>query len=403
MKRFVRRHPKLVAVSGLIVVVAIFASMSYVQLQRSVPALELVESPGPPQSEVAAGEFAWAQQGQAGVALRGVGLIGETPNQQSQPIASLVKVMTAHVILKNHPLDPGAPGAEVEFVPEDVQNYLNRQANAESVVPVSAGSKMSQRDLLRGLLLASGNNLADVLARWHAGSVEAFVQQMNAEAQALGMSNTTYSDAAGLLPTSRSTAHDQILLASAAMSDPTFAEIVREAQASLPGAGTVYNTNALIGSNGIVGIKTGWTEDAGACFVFAAEVDVQGQKAVLVGAVLGQNTLADAFDRTHELIAAGGSQVSLLPLGKAGDVAGEITSRWGDTAEVVLAGDASVFAVPGLPVERAVTLLDTDNVDEGADVGSVRFSVGEQVIEVPLKAGAPVEGPDLVWRLTRLR
>ena len=403
MKGFVRRHPKLVVVSGLIVAIAFFAAGSYVQLQRTVPELELVESTQTALAEPVSGEIVWPELGQAGIAVRGVGLIGETANQQPQPIASLVKVMTAHLILKNHPLDPGAPGAEVEFTPEDVQNYHARAANAESVVLVSAGAKMTERELLRGLLLASGNNLADVLARWHAGSIDAFVQQMNAEAQALGMTNTIYSDAAGLLPSSVSTAHDQILLANAAMSNPTFAEIVREAQASLPGAGVVYNTNALIGSNGIVGIKTGWTEEAGACFVFAAEVPVGDTTAVLVGAVMGQITLADAFDRTNELIGAGGSQVSQVHLGKANEVAGQITSRWGETADAVLAEDVTVFLVPGMAVERALSLVDTETVEEGTNVGHVTFSAGEQVIEVPLRAAAPVAGPDLVWRLTRLQ
>src|SRR5687768_4799281 len=257
MKKFVRKHRRLVLVGGAIAVVATFAAVIAGQMQRPIPDAEVrevarQEAPLPPSSEIE-----WPESGQISVSVAGVGVLRESPNQQPQPIASLVKMMTAYVILKNHPLNPGEPGAEVVFQPHHVQNFQVRSANAESVVAVRAGGKMTERDLLRGLLLASGNNIADVLAEWHAGSVEAFVAEMNAEAAALGMTNTVYADAAGLLATSRSTAHDQVVLANSAMADPTFASIVREAQAILPGAGIVYNTNSQLGQHGIVGIKTG--------------------------------------------------------------------------------------------------------------------------------------------------
>jgi D-alanyl-D-alanine carboxypeptidase (penicillin-binding protein 5/6) len=251
-------------------------------------------------------------------------------------------------------------------------------------------------------MLASGNNLADVLAKWHAGSVEAFVAQMNAEAAALGMTNTTYADAAGVAPGSASTAHDQVLLAQAAMTDPTFREIVREAEANLPGAGVVYNTNSELGSSGIVGIKTGWTEEAGACFLFAAEWSLEGETKMIVGAVLGQTTLADAFDRSRELILIGGTSMSLAKLASAGDKLGEIRSEWGATTDAVLAEDITMVLLPGIEIAADLALSTTEDVEAGSDVGSVQFSAGEQVIEVPLKASASVADPDLVWRLTRM-
>jgi D-alanyl-D-alanine carboxypeptidase (penicillin-binding protein 5/6) len=347
-------------------------------------------------------EIAWPESSQISVAVSGVGVLRETPNQQSQPIASLVKMMTAYVILKNHPLNPGEPGPEVTFAPQHVQNYLIRAANAESVVPVKAGSKMNERDLLRGLMLASGNNLADVLAEWHSGSVEAFVAAMNLEAQALGMKDTIYSDAAGLLATSRSTAHDQVLLATAAMQDPTFATIVREAQASLPGAGIVYNTNSELGKNGIIGIKTGWTEDAGACFVFASERQVGDRTILVIGATLGSDTLADAFARTHEMIAASGASVSLVNVAQDGSTWAKLETPWGSTADAVLVGDANLLLLPGMEVTTNVELTATDIVG-GQEVGKATFTAGNQVIELPLRATTTITDPSLQWRLTRLK
>jgi D-alanyl-D-alanine carboxypeptidase (penicillin-binding protein 5/6) len=178
--------------------------------------------------------------------------------------------------------------------------------------------------------------------------------------------------------------------------------MVREVEATLPGAGVVYNTNSVLGSSGIIGIKTGWTEEAGACFLFAAEWDVEGQRKVIIGAVLGQITLADAFDRSRELILVGGVSMNVVKLASAGDKLGEIRSEWGATSDAVLSEDVTMVLVPGIDINADLTLNSTQEVEGGSDVGSVQFSAGDQVIVVPVRASATVESPDLVWRLTRL-
>jgi D-alanyl-D-alanine carboxypeptidase (penicillin-binding protein 5/6) len=402
MKKFVRKHHRFVGVGGAIALVLTFAAVIAGQMQRPIPDAEITQVARQEAALPPASEIEWPESGQISVSVAGVGLLRESPNQQPQPIASLVKMMTAHVILKNHPLNPGEPGAEVVFQPHHVQNFQVRGANAESVVAVQAGGKMSERDLLRGLLLASGNNVADILAEWHAGSVEAFVAEMNAEAAALGMTDTVYADAAGLLATSRSTAHDQVVLANAAMANPTFASIVREAQAILPGAGIVYNTNSQLGQDGIVGIKTGWTEEAGACFVFASEQQVGGQRVTVIGATLGSVTLADAFARTRELIAASSQSMSFVTVATDGSTWATVDTPWGSSADAVLVGDANLLLLPGMKVTSNVELT-TDDIEGGAEVGTATFRAGDQVVQLPLKASATISAPGLQWRLTRLR
>jgi serine-type D-Ala-D-Ala carboxypeptidase (penicillin-binding protein 5/6) len=401
---FIVRRRRFFALFFTAAFMALLAWAGAMQLSRPIPEVTLVESASvawtPP---AASAEIIWPALGQAAIAVDGVGTVGESPNQAPRPIASLTKMMTAYVILKGHPLAPGEPGAEVEFTDADVQNYLTRQANAESVVPVTTGGRMTERELLRGLMLASGNNLADVLAQWHSGSVEAFVAQMNQEALALGMTNTTYADPSGVHSGSVSTAHDQVLLAQAAMADPTFASIVRETEATLPGAGVVYNTNSELGNSGIVGIKTGWTEEAGACFVFSAEWDLEGQKQHIIGAVMGQDTLADAFDRTRELIVVGGVSTSLVRLAAEGDTIGQLKTKWGSTTDAVLSQDVAMVLVPGLDVLTELSLSSSEDIESGGEIGTARFTAGEQVMEVPLRASSDVESPDLVWRLTRIK
>jgi serine-type D-Ala-D-Ala carboxypeptidase (penicillin-binding protein 5/6) len=136
--------------------------------------------------------------------------------------------------------------------------------------------------------------VAQVLARWDAGSVGAFLGRLNRTAARLGMSRSRYTDPSGLDRGTVSTATDQLLLARTAMRNPAFAELVRERGAVIPVAGAVRNFNALLGHDGVVGIKTGSTSAAGGCLMFAADVPVghrgaaSGATRRIYGVVLGQ-------------------------------------------------------------------------------------------------------------------
>jgi D-alanyl-D-alanine carboxypeptidase (penicillin-binding protein 5/6) len=147
---------------------------------------------------------------------------------------------------------------------------------------------LSERQALEALLLPSANNVAALLAVHEAGSVEAFVEEMNEAAAGLGMRNTDYTDPSGFDDTTVSTATDQLKIGRAAMADPTFAEIVAMPATVLPVAGEVTNFNALVGHEGFIGIKTGSDEAAGGCLLFAKRVHVKGHTRTIFGAVLGQ-------------------------------------------------------------------------------------------------------------------
>src|SRR5205814_7710540 len=130
-----------------------------------------------------------------------------------------------------------------------------------SIVPIVAGEELTELQALQALLLPSANNVAAVLARWDAGSEARFVARMNATAQSLGMSHTRYTDPSGFDDATVSTAADQVRLIDRAMRVPVFAGIVATPSATLPVAGTVHNTNTLLGHDGFVGVKTG-SDDA---------------------------------------------------------------------------------------------------------------------------------------------
>ncbi len=106
-------------------------------------------------------------------------------------------------------------------------------------------------------MIPSGNNAARLLARWDAGSEDAFIDKMNDAAEELGMGGSTYTDPSGLKKTTVSTATDQLKLAQAVMRNDVFRKIVDMPQVEIEGIdGTIYNNNNLLLQPGVSGIKT---------------------------------------------------------------------------------------------------------------------------------------------------
>src|SRR5437867_11201913 len=199
-------------------------------------------------------------------------------------MASTAKVMVALLVLERHPIGIDQPGPMVTVTAADVADYQRDVALDESSLPVVAGERLTEYQLLQGLLLPSASNFADMLATWDVGSVPAFVNRMNARAASLGMSATHYADVSGFSPLSVSIPSDLIVLAQTAMRLPVFAQLVAQPQATLPFNGVIRNLDALLGQGGIVGIKTGHTDQAGGCFVVAADLMIDGQSVRVYGA-----------------------------------------------------------------------------------------------------------------------
>jgi D-alanyl-D-alanine carboxypeptidase (penicillin-binding protein 5/6) len=211
-----------------------------------------------------------------------------SPHQEPVPIASLAKVMTAYVVLEHHPLRAGDSGPGFVVGEDDVADTEARRRDGQSVVAVEAGEQLSERDALMAILLPSANNVAVLVARQAAGSVGAFVAEMNRTAHALGMSHTTYTDPSGYDDGTVSTALDQLRLARVAAKDETLAAMMATRSYWLPVAGVVTNTNALLGHDGFVGMKTGSDDAAGGCLMFRAVWATESGNRSLTGVVLGQ-------------------------------------------------------------------------------------------------------------------
>jgi D-alanyl-D-alanine carboxypeptidase (penicillin-binding protein 5/6) len=204
------------------------------------------------------------------------------------PIASVAKVMTAYVVLQDHPLGAVGSGPRIVVQPSEAAAYPAEMRAGDSLVRVQAGEVLTEREALEALLLPSADNIAWILARWDAGSVGAFVGRMNAAARRLGMTSTRYTDPSGLASSTTSSAADQVRLGVAAMGEPGLAAIVGESSAFIPVAGTVENLNRLLGEDGVVGLKTGSTSAAGGCVLLAARSGGAGRGSLILVAVFGQ-------------------------------------------------------------------------------------------------------------------
>ncbi len=377
------------------------------QFLRPVPPIVLVRAA--PSTVTLPGRMAplpWPQFGEAAVAVDGVGLVGSHGGDQAEPIGSVAKVMTAVLVLKDHPLQLGATGPTVTVTPADVATYQQDLAGGQSVVPVASGEVLTELQLLEAMLIPSGNNIATLLAQWDAGSEGAFVSEMNREARALGLTRTTYADASGLSPETASDAADQTRLAEYAMANPVFAEIVAMPQVTLPVAGVTYNVNADVTHGGIVGVKTGSTPQAGGCFVFAYQTTVGSRSVLVVGAVLGQggtSVLDSALAAGVELAHALGPQIELVPLLSPATVVARLEPAWSAPIPVTPSQSYTALGWPGLRLHlRVVPLRLGTSLRARQRVGAVLVQSPAGRVSLPLAGPSPVHGPSLRWRLTRL-
>jgi len=373
------------------------------QMMRSLPAIEATSTV---QATSVLGEprqLTLPAGGASLIAVDGLGTLGANSPQVQRPLASVAKVMTAYVVLKDKPLAPGQPGPAVPITARDVSRYSQMVVNDESALPVSAGTTLSQLDLLQGMLVPSANNFAEILAVWDAGSVEAFVVKMNAEAKALGMNATTYVDTSGISPRTVSTVQDQLILAREVMKNPLFAQIVALQSVRVPGVGTVDSTNEILGEDGVIGIKTGSTDEAGGNLLFAAARDVAGQRVTIFGAVFGQTTRVAAFEATTRLLAATGPSIQQAKVMSAGQTLGTVKTEWGGEVEVVAGEDVRMLHWPGMQLHA---WIEFDAVDapmaQGTQVGWLNLELGEQKVRVPAVLAKGVSKPSAIWKLTRL-
>ncbi|OGL25960.1 hypothetical protein A3E49_01700 [Candidatus Saccharibacteria bacterium RIFCSPHIGHO2_12_FULL_49_19] len=350
-----------------------------------------------PQSQV---ELPWPTYGQAAVGARGHGVLATRGEQKAVPIASITKVITALAVLDHRPLAEGQDGPDITLGASDTQLFEDYFARGGSVVKVAEGEKLSQLQALEAMLIPSGNNIADSLARWAFGSVDGYVKYANDMLIEMGLTKTQVADASGFSPGSVSSAEELVKIGERALSNPVIAKIVSQKSASLPVAGEVTNVNWLLGQDGVVGIKTGNTDEAGGCFLFAADREIDGQTIKLIGAILGAPTRNQAISDSQLIIQKTDSGFEKRTLVKAGEAVGQYQAPWGTSALAIIQEDISALVWKESPAEVESRLSEVKvESAKSTPTGTVTVVIGTQQLKGKAVLAQELSGPSFYWRI----
>ncbi|MDA8068283.1 MAG: D-alanyl-D-alanine carboxypeptidase [Actinomycetota bacterium] len=395
-----------------LVVIAVLVVVVVVQLSRGVPAIrERTVLPASLAAPGTAAALPWPKHAAAAVAVDGLGSLGGVRTAEARSLASVAKLFTALVILKQHPLHVGQSGPLITITPADAAAYRADVAVHDSVLKVTAGERLTELQALEGMLIPSADNLARLLAVWSDGSMANFVQAMNNEASALGLRDTHLVGPSGLNPASVGTAPDMVKVAQAVMANPVLRQIVAMPAVTLPASGTVYNLDDVLGRDGVVGIKTGSTGLAGGNFVFASRHRVDGKTVTVLGAILGAtgvDALQNALNMGAKLGVVAARQIRRVVIVPSGRVVLELTAPWAHQITARTTRSLSILAIPGERVSVHVAVLPAlaqgrlHQIQAGEQLATVELDVNGHTTSLPATASASIAAPSLAYKLERL-
>ena len=311
------------------------------------------------------------------------------------PMASTTKVMTALLALERGDLSAPVTAGRKAFGVPGTSIYL------------SEGETLSLHDMLRGLMLASGNDAAVAIAEHIGGSTEDFCRMMTERAAALGCESTVFLTPHGLPCEGHyTTARALALIAREAMPHPAVREIVSTVRATIPWEGRSYdrvlnNKNRLLTTyDGATGVKTGYTRKAGRCLVFGASRD----DLEIIGVVLNCPDWFDEAARLMDMTFARYEAVTLLNQGEQLRLI-PVEGSGGASVAAVLAADLTAAvpqnALPTLVVDLPDIL--TAPVQAGDIIGQAHlYWENEAVCTADLLASASAAKDDFPARWRRI-
>ena len=354
---------------------------------------------------------AWPTTGGAAIGLVGqTGLLGTHGSDASVPIASMTKTITALVLLDKYKLTGDEQGPTITFTQKDVDILNQVWAEDGSWAKVAAGEKLTLVQAMTAMILPSANNYARSLAVWSYGSQDEFVAVANAWLKAHGFTHTHMTDPSGLDSGSISNMSDLVGIGKLAIANPVLAKIVNTPSANLPTVGEIHNTDPLIGKDGIEGIKTGYTQQAGHCLLFAAKVAVNGTERTFVGVMIGQPTYDALWAQVPKLLTSYENAFHEVDLtGQGVTVYGAYRTAWGAQTTLVAGTQPKVELYSTGTVGVKVDAAKLADAPRGTAAGSVTFAaVGTggagdatgKALSAPLVTTSALAPPTAWWRIT---
>lgn len=342
---------------------------------------------------------AWAQAPQPPeIAARNYLLLDVTANQVlaereadvPQDPASLTKLMTAYIVF-------GALRDKKLTLDQQLsvsQRAWDERKGDPSLMFIDTTMRPKVDELLRGMIIQSGNDASVALAEGVAGSVENFVAMMNRQAQAWGLKNTSFKNVTGMTePGHKSSARDLSVIASNLVRDfPQYYGYYSQREFTFNKI-RQHNRNLLLGRDPSVdGLKTGYTDAAGYCLIASAQREFPNGKRRLLSVVLGTASREARAAESQKLLNWGYTAYDALRLFEKGQVISTVPVWKGAAPEVKLgAADAVYVAVPRGDAGKLQTRVERTDplvapLTQGQRVGTLKVSTasGAPLAEVPL-------------------
>ncbi|MBR0480243.1 D-alanyl-D-alanine carboxypeptidase family protein [Candidatus Saccharibacteria bacterium] len=323
------------------------------------------------------------------------------------PTASTAKMILALAVMQAKPFNFGEKGEAITISSEYFNRYLWYVANGGSVSAVALGAEISEYDALASVMLPSSNNMADTLAIWAFGSLDAYRDYATDMLSKWGLANTKIgNDASGFSETTTSTAADLALIGQKVLENPVLAEIVELKNHSVPVAGELRNSNQLLGELGIVGVKTGWIGDAsGYQLVSGYRIpdELSADDHIVTLALLGAPTRASSFSDSRRLVSALQELLVDKVLVKQNDTVGYIDSWW--TGRVPVSAKTTLKALGWEGMEKSVdfeTNLSEQTVGGEQPLGKMRVRLATRSYETELITDQIQTAPSLWQRFLHL-
>ncbi|MBD3940484.1 D-alanyl-D-alanine carboxypeptidase [Microbacterium sp. NEAU-LLC] len=325
-----------------------------------------------------------------------------TGTNDPRPMASLSKLITALVILDAKPLaDANDPGPTITFSKADHDLYDKYYVMGATIAAMPIGSSMSERDALATMLIPSASNYAEAVSTWAYGSQGAFVSAARRWLAANGLTSTTLVEPTGMSARNTSTPTDLVALGRLAAANPVIASIAATRSLSLPGPGSMANTNDLLGVNGITGLKTGNLGEGTYNLLYTATMDVGiGQPLGIVGVVLGETTRAAVDNDVRALLTGIGEGFRDVPVAERDQQVGSLATPWGATAKLAIADNTSILTWSDTPITVDMKTTTPKTYADGEVVGSITWTAGPNTVSSDVVLQGSIEQPTEWWRLT---
>ncbi len=312
-----------------------------------------------------------------------VAIDGQVAFQNSdaaQATASTAKMITAVMVMEKKPFKLGEIGETITINQQYYQRYSYYITHNGSNTRVQLGEQISEYDALVSALLASSNNMADTLAMWAFGSFEEYKLYAQTRLAEWGLKNTTIGiDASGYSNTTTSTAADLAIIAQKLMENPVLAEIVGLKSRDVPVAGTIKNTNKILGQSGILGIKTGWIgASSGYCLATAYKLNEH----LVTVIVLNAPTRDASFERSKTIVDALQASLKETPIVKKDQEVGYYESWWGGRTPIVATEEGSALIWAG--TNPKVQLKMNEHVDGQETTGTLEFVSNNGNVSIPV-------------------